>query len=123
MPMRKNLEGGYANCPIRDVLDRIADRWSLLVLTSLRDGTLRFSELRRAIGDISQRMLSLTVRRLEQDGFVSRTVHPTVPPSVEYSLTDLGRSVLEPVGALVEWAKAHQEAIHAIRERKQNLAG
>lgn len=118
MPMRKILEGGYENCPIRDILDRIADRWSLLVLLSLRDGTLRFSQLRRAIGDISQRMLSLTVRRLEQDGFVSRTVYPTVPPSVEYSLTELGRSVLEPVGALVEWATVNRDAIHAARERK-----
>lgn len=118
MAMRKILEGGYQNCPIRDILDRIADRWSLLVLLCLQDGTLRFSELRRTIGDISQRMLSLTVRRLEQDGFVSRTVHPTVPPSVEYSLTELGRSVLVPVGALVEWAKENQQAIHAMRERK-----
>jgi len=117
MAMRKALEGGYANCPIRDILDRLADRWSLLVLIHLHDGTLRFSDLRRAIGDISQRMLSLTVRRLEQDGFLSRTVYPTVPPRVDYTLTDLGRSILEPVGALVDWAAAHRDEIHAARER------
>ena len=97
MAMRKLVEGNLRNCPIRDVLDRIGDRWSVLVLVTLRDvELLRFSELRRALGDISQRMLAQTVRHLEEDGLLERTVHPTVPPRVDYELTDLGRS-LEPV--------------------------
>jgi DNA-binding HxlR family transcriptional regulator len=115
MPMRKVLEGRLRSCPIRDVLDRISDRWSLLVLTSLEAGTLRFSDLRRAVGDISQRMLAQTVRRLEQDGLVKRTVHPTVPPRVDYCLTDLGRSLLVPVATLVAWANANRPRIHAAR--------
>lgn len=106
----------YADrCPVRDVLDRIGDRWSLLVLTELREGTLRFSVLRRRIDDISQRMLAQTLRHLEQDGLVSRTVHPTVPPSVEYTLTDLGRSLLVPIESLVDWASAHHDKIRQAR--------
>lgn len=116
MAMRKAVEGDWTRCPIRDVLDRIGDRWSLLVLTSLRSGTLRFSELRRAVGDISQRMLSQTVRRLEQDGLVSRRVYPTVPPRVDYSLTPLGVSLLVPLDGLLEWVEANRPAIHAARE-------
>jgi len=77
-------------CPIRDVLDRVGDRWSLLALTTLEGGTLRFTALKRAIGDISQRMLAQTLRGLERDGYVTRTVHPTVPPKVEYALTPPG---------------------------------
>ncbi|WP_243334345.1 winged helix-turn-helix transcriptional regulator [Mesoterricola sediminis] len=115
MAMRKPVEGDYRNCPVRDVLDRVADRWSLLVLIALQDGTLRFSDLRRTVGDISQRMLSQTVRRLEQDGLVSRTVHPTVPPKVEYRLTDMGRSLLVPLEALVDWALAHHARIREAR--------
>jgi len=115
MPMRKVLEGRWRRCPVRDVLDRISDRWSLLVLINLEAGTLRFSDLRRAVGDISQRMLSQTVRRLEQDGLVLRTVHPSVPPRVDYRLTDLGRSLLVPVATLVAWANANRPRIHAAR--------
>jgi len=121
MAMRKAVEGDWTRCPIRDVLDRIGDRWSLLVLTSLQSGTLRFSELRRAVGDISQRMLSQTVRRLEQDGLVSRRVFPTVPPRVDYSLTPLGLSLLVPVESLVEWAQENRSAIHAAREAFQGM--
>lgn len=102
-------------CPIRDVLDRVGDRWSLLILWSLVDGAKRFSELRRQIGDVSQRMLAQTVRRLEQDGLLSRTVTPTVPPRVDYSLTPLGRSFLEPLNTLVDWANRHHDAIRAAR--------
>lgn len=106
----------YADrCPVRDVLDRIGDRWSLLVLTELRQGSLRFSVLRRRIDDISQRMLAQTLRHLEQDGLVTRTVHPTVPPSVEYTLTDLGTSLLVPVENLVHWAKTHHDKIRQAR--------
>lgn len=119
MAMRKAVEGDWTRCPIRDVLDRIGDRWSLLVLTCLQPGTLRFSQLRRAVGDISQRMLSQTVRRLEEDGLVSRRVFPTVPPRVDYSLTPLGLSLLVPVESLVEWAMANRPAIHAAREAFQ----
>lgn len=114
--MRKAVEGNWTRCPIRDVLDRIGDRWSLLVLICLREGTLRFSELRREVGDISQRMLSQTVRRLEEDGLVSRRVFPTVPPRVDYSLTPLGHSLLVPLDGLVAWAETNRPAIHAARD-------
>lgn len=102
-------------CPIRDILDRIGDRWSLLILWSLADGSRRFSELARDIGDISQRMLAQTVRRLEQDGFLSRTVTPSVPQRVDYALTPLGRSFLQPLNVLVDWADAHHDTIRAAR--------
>lgn len=98
-------------CPIRDVLDRIGDQWSLLVLEALADGTLRFNELGRAIGDISKQMLSRTLKRLEQDGFVSRTLFAEVPPRVEYALTGLGRSFLVPMRTLVQWADENHRAI------------
>ncbi|PYE80632.1 winged helix-turn-helix transcriptional regulator [Pseudoroseicyclus aestuarii] len=104
-------------CPIRDVLDRIGDQWSLLVLDALARGTLRFNELLRAIGDVSKQMLSKTLKRLEQDGFVARRVYPEVPPRVEYALTDLGRSILEPMGQLVAWAEANHRAIVEARRR------
>ncbi|MDQ7778019.1 MAG: helix-turn-helix domain-containing protein [Paracoccus aminovorans] len=98
-------------CPIRDVLDRIGDQWSLLVLEALAEGTLRFNELLRTLGDISKQMLSRTLRRLEQDGFVHRRIHAEVPPRVEYSLTPLGRSFLVPMQQLVGWADQHHRAI------------
>lgn len=101
---------------MRDVLDRIGDRWSLLVLLTLSAGTMRFTVLKRAVGDISQRMLAQTLRTLEQDGFVKRTVHPTVPPKVEYTLTPLGRSLLEPVAALTDWAAKHHDAVRKARK-------
>lgn len=115
MTQRYFETGNMEPCSIRDVLDRVGDRWSLLILWSLADGTKRFSELRRQIGDISQRMLAQTVRRLEQDGFLSRTVTPTVPPRVDYSLTPLGRSFLEPLNTLIDWADMHHDAIRAAR--------
>lgn len=102
-------------CPIRDVLDRIGDRWSLLVLQSLSGGTLRFTEVKRRIGDISQRMLAQTLRRLEQDGLISRSVQPTTPPRVDYALTALGHSLLQPIEALVDWAQSNHDAIRAAR--------
>ena len=102
-------------CPIRDVLDRIGDRWSFLVLIELDEGTRRFSELRRAIPDISQRMLSQTLRHLEADGLVSRTVFAVVPPRVDYALTELGRSLMGPMEALVRWADANHAAIRRAR--------
>lgn len=106
-------------CPIRGVLDRIGDQWSLLVLDLLGDRTLRFNELLREIGDISRQMLSRTLKRLEEDGFVIRTLYPEVPPRVEYQLTDLGRSFLLPMKALTQWADAHHGQIKAARLRMQ----
>jgi DNA-binding HxlR family transcriptional regulator len=115
MPMRKAVEGHSCHCAVRDVLDRIADRWSLLVLLRLERGTLRFSDLRRAVGDISQRMLSQTVRRLEEDGLIGREVHPSVPPRVDYSLTELGVSLLEPIRHMVAWAESNHTQIREAR--------
>ncbi|WP_175691182.1 winged helix-turn-helix transcriptional regulator [Burkholderia anthina] len=110
-------------CPIRDVLDRIGDQWSLLVLEALSGGTLRFNELGRAIGDVSKQMLSRTLKRLEQDGFVSRTLYAEVPPRVEYALTELGRSFLAPMHAMIRWADEHHRAICAARRRARELEG
>ncbi|RVV97312.1 transcriptional regulator [Mesobaculum littorinae] len=105
-------------CPIRDVLDRIGDQWSMLVLVTLAARTMRFNELMREIGDVSKQMLSKTLKRLEQDGFVARTAYPEVPPRVEYALTDLGRSFLEPLGSLVRWADDNHRAIAEARKRE-----
>lgn len=105
-----------ARCPIRDVLDRIGDRWSLLVLLTLSDGTMRFSVLKRAIGDISQRMLAQTLRTLEQDGLLTRMVFPSVPPRVDYTLTPMGYSLLAKLEPLVEWAEVNHPAVKAARK-------
>ncbi|MGB9153564.1 MAG: helix-turn-helix domain-containing protein [Alphaproteobacteria bacterium] len=90
---------------VRRVVDRIGDKWSLYLIGTLQEGPMRFNEIRRSIEGISQRMLTLTLRGLERDGLVVRTVYPTKPPSVEYMLTDLGRTMLEPVMGLVAWAQ------------------
>lgn len=111
-----------ALCPIRDVLDHIGDKWSVLLLSQLRDGPKRFGALRRAITDISQRMLTETLKDLQRDGFVSRTVHPTVPPSVEYALTGLGRDLLGPIEQMVQWAAAHHDDVRAARLRFDALS-
>jgi len=103
-------------CPIRDVLDRIGDRWSLLVLLTLADGTMRFSVLKRAIGDISQRMLAQTLRTLEQDGLLTRKVYPSVPPRVDYTLTKMGHTLLTKLDPLVEWATHNHQAVKAARK-------
>ena len=100
---------------VSDVLARIGDKWSVLVVMTLSDGPRRFSELKRAIGSISQRMLTLTVRSLERDGLVRRIVTPTLPPRVDYELTELGRSLREPVVALGDWAVRHQRGVHDAR--------
>ncbi|KAF1722629.1 winged helix-turn-helix transcriptional regulator [Pseudoxanthomonas wuyuanensis] len=102
-------------CPIRDVLDRLGDRWTVLVLHELAAGTLRFSELRKRIADISPRMLAQTLRHLEQDGLVKRDVFPTVPPRVDYTLTALGTSFFERVEMLARWAAENHEAVKAAR--------
>ena len=102
---------------ISDLLSRIGDKWSVLVVTTLGDGSRRFNELRREIPSVSQRMLTLTLRNLERDGLVSRAVTPSIPPRVDYALTDLGRSLLCPLSALSDWAIANVGAIYAAQER------
>lgn len=108
----------HENCAaVRELLTRVGDKWSVLIVGTLGDGPQRFSELRRGIAGISQRMLTLTLKGLERDGLVTRTVTPTIPPRVDYELTRLGRTLLEPVGALYEWATAHRAAIETARTR------
>jgi len=102
---------------VSEVLSRVGDKWTVLVVSTLGDGPKRFNELRKALGSISQRMLTLTLRALERDGLVTRTVFPTVPPRVEYELTRLGRSLLEPVSELGLWARRNRAAIADARAR------
>lgn len=102
---------------VSEILNRVGDKWSVLIVATLADGSKRFNELRREIPSISQRMLTLTLRGLERDGLVSRTVTPTIPPRVDYELTDLGRSLQGPVMALAEWAMANIEAVYEAQAR------
>ena len=102
-------------CLVRDVLARVGDKWSVFVLHLLSGGTMRFTELRRSVDGISQRMLTVTLRGLERDGLVERTVYPQVPPRVEYSLTPLGESLREVVDALVTWSDEHTSDIALAR--------
>jgi DNA-binding HxlR family transcriptional regulator len=112
----QRLDGGAEVCgTIADMLARIGDKWSLLIVRTLGEGPLRFNELRRRVGDISQKMLSSTLKVLERDGLVSRTVVASVPPQVEYALTGLGRELLGPVIALAEWTGANTPRILAAR--------
>jgi DNA-binding HxlR family transcriptional regulator len=101
---------------ISATLARIGDKWTLLVVELLADGPMRFNEMRRTIGSISQRMLTLTLRGLERDGLVTRTVYPTIPPRVEYQLTKLGRTLREPVIALAEWARKNMPTMSEARK-------
>lgn len=110
-------------CPrVTAVLSRIGDKWTVLVVMLLREGPRRFSELKRQVGGISQRMLTATLRGLERDGFVTRTVYPTTPPSVEYELTLLGHSLRAPVEALGDWAVAHLDIIDGARRKFDDRA-
>jgi len=102
---------------VSSVLSRIGDKWSVLVVELLADGPKRFNELRRTIGGISQKMLTTTLRGLERDGMVTRTVFPTIPPRVEYALTELGHELKVPVRALGEWARSNIDRIDAARAR------
>ncbi|WP_333825630.1 winged helix-turn-helix transcriptional regulator [Pinisolibacter sp.] len=115
MTLHRSTACDAGDCPIRDVLDRLGDRWTALVMKELEGGTLRFSEVRARIPDISQRMLAQTLRRLEQDGLVSRRVFPTIPPRVDYTLTDLGISMLVPLGEMIRWAIDNHDAVRAAR--------
>jgi DNA-binding HxlR family transcriptional regulator len=109
---------GTGNCrDVAPVLSRVGDKWSMLIVMILADGPKRFSELKRAIHGISQRMLTLSLRGLERDGLVTRTVTPTIPPRVDYELTELGHSLREPVAALGSWAFAHIACIRAAQQR------
>lgn len=106
------------DCPfVREVLSRVGDKWSVLLIVLLGDGTKRFSELKRTVTGISQRMLTLTLRGLERDGLVTRTVHPTVPPRVEYALTTLGRTLLKTLRELAVWASTNRAEITEARVR------
>ncbi len=107
---------------VAPILARIGDKWSILVIILLGDGPLRFNELRRKVGSISQRMLTLTVRGLERDGFLTRTVFPTIPPRVDYELTELGKSLLTPVQELGAWATSNADAIEKARRRFDQAA-
>ena len=102
---------------VSEVLSRVGDKWTVLVVTTLGDGPKRFNELRKALGSISQRMLTLTLRALERDGLVTRTVFATIPPRVDYALTRLGRSLLDPVSGLGLWARRNRSAIAEARQR------
>jgi DNA-binding HxlR family transcriptional regulator len=102
---------------ISTLLSRIGDKWTVLVVQTLGSGSKRFNELRREIPSVSQRMLTLTLRNLERDGLVSRTVTPSIPPRVDYALTELGTSLLKPVNALSQWALDNIEAIHGAHAR------
>ena len=110
----------FPDCPIRNILARISDKWSLLTLYTLDregDGAIRFKRLQRAIPDISQKMLTSTLRALEEDGYVTRTVYPEVPPRVEYALTGRARSLLPHLNALIGWALDHKDEILSDRRR------
>ncbi len=105
-----------ADCPTRRILDRIGDRWTVLIVGALWDGDVRFSELRRRVEGVSQKMLTQTLRGLERDGLVRRTVHPEVPVRVEYTLTEAGRTLREPLRALEEWSIEHLSGVIASQE-------
>ena len=102
---------------ISTLLSRIGDKWTVLVVQTLAQGSRRFNELRREIPSVSQRMLTLTLRNLERDGLVSRTVTPSIPPRVDYELTELGQSLQKPICGLATWATQHVEEIHSARSR------
>ena len=101
---------------VADILARIGDKWTVFVVRSLSDGPKRFTEIKRVINGISQRMLTLTLRGLERDGFVTRTVTPSIPPRVDYELTELGRTLIEPLNRIGEWATTHRQRVEDARE-------
>ncbi len=117
MPRNKPLREPAKCLAVREVLNRVGDKWSVQIVGLLGDGALRFSELRRAIEGISQRMLTLTLRGLERDGLLDRTVFPEIPPRVEYKLTRLGKTLLDPIQQLAEWAAENRTTIQAARDK------
>jgi DNA-binding HxlR family transcriptional regulator len=119
-----NRKVSQADClAVREVLNRVGDKWSILVVTLLNDGPRRFGELRRTIEGISQRMLTLTLKGLERDGLLTRTVFPTIPPRVDYALTRLGKTLLVPVVALASWAEKNRFEIQEARDRFDRKSG
>jgi DNA-binding HxlR family transcriptional regulator len=118
----KNCQGQpnvlSAHCPTRKVLDLIADKWTTLIIYLLADGTKRYGELQKQIDGISQKMLTQTLRKLEEDGLVKRTVFPVVPPRTEYELTPLGQTLIEPLSALCKWATDHMTDLEKVRAKK-----
>ncbi|MEB1939703.1 helix-turn-helix domain-containing protein [Xanthomonas campestris pv. campestris] len=118
-PPPPSLEGPFdaTKCPVRDVLDQIGDKWTLLILLTLIPGPSRFSAIQRAVPDISKRMLTQTLRNLERNGMITRKVYATKPPSVEYALAKLGVALLGPVSQLLNWAGEHHANIRTARER------
>ncbi|MBB6346124.1 winged helix-turn-helix transcriptional regulator [Nonomuraea muscovyensis] len=115
--MRETIGEGHPTCQLRDILDRVGDKWSVLVMNLLGGGPKRYSELQRAIDGISQRMLTLTLRSLERDGLVERTVAPTSPPRVDYALTPVGQTLSAQVSGLISWAEQHRAYVAASRLR------
>lgn len=109
-------------CPSQIILERIADKWTVLIIHKLDKKTMRFGELKREIGGVSQKMLTQTLRNLEHDKLVERKVYPVVPPKVEYSLTPLGRTLLNPLGALCRWAQEHIDDVMEMHERRKRKA-
>ncbi|RBM10957.1 helix-turn-helix domain-containing protein [Streptomyces sp. PT12] len=110
------VNGHGEACSVREVLDRVASKWSVQIIVSTAKGPVRFTELERSIEGISRRMLTLTLRNLERDGLITRTVYPTVPPRVEYTATDMARELYESLVALTSWAERHRATIAAARE-------
>ena len=113
----------FSNCPVRDVMQQINGKWSTLLLDALSQRAYRFGELKRVVPDISQRMLTQTLRELQRDGYIDREVFPTKPPSVEYRMTDLGRSLFEPLAQLLNWADANHDEVRAARRRFDGVEG
>jgi DNA-binding HxlR family transcriptional regulator len=114
----RRVDTSHDDCQaVTETLDRIGDKWTVLVVGVLERGPLRYNEIRRAIDGISQRMLTLTLKQLERDGVVTRTMYPTIPPRVDYELTQLGRNLLVPLQALYDWAVRHRPAMLAARQR------
>jgi DNA-binding HxlR family transcriptional regulator len=107
-----------ANCPLRQMFDLVGDRWTATVLFVIGDGVKRYSDLQRQIPDVTKKMLTQTLRTLEGDGLVARTVYPVVPPKTEYRLTPLGLRFLEPIAALAKWAQTHQKDLKPIFARR-----
>src|SRR5579872_2826193 len=117
MPLPADAALYQGNCPTREILDRIADKWTTLIIGILaHGGTKRFNELRRAVGGISQKMLTQTLRDLERDGLVKRTMFAEIPPRVEYELTPLGRTLCEPLSALGAWSAEHLDDVRTAQE-------
>jgi DNA-binding HxlR family transcriptional regulator len=124
--MEKNLNKNddYTKCPIRNILDRFGDKWSILVILLLgKEDTLRFNQIARQIGDISQKMLTVTLRTLEADGLVNRKMFPEIPPRVEYSLSNIGKELIPHIQNLTQWAVKHMPEITKSRDKYSAMVG